>query len=191
MLYEDLMLLLIDRKTGRVRSGFSPPENALAGAVLMDLVNSGHVAFEPNGKKLQVVDPTPVNDPVLYEKYLENNYKLPEGEDPRITRVGLLLRRTSLDELPQFWNVLRGDMSLIGPRPVVPDELNEYGDKRRVLLSVKPGMSGAWAVRGRSRVGYPQRAAIELGYVQRWKLKADLSILWRTLPAVVTRRGAH
>jgi lipopolysaccharide/colanic/teichoic acid biosynthesis glycosyltransferase len=131
------------------------------------------------------------NDPELYARYVKNNYKLPDGEDPRITRLGRLLRKTSLDELPQFWNVLRGEMSLIGPRPVVPDELNEYGDKRRILLSVKPGMSGAWAIVGRGEVGYPHRAAIELGYVQRWRLKADLSILWRTLPAVVTRRGAH
>jgi lipopolysaccharide/colanic/teichoic acid biosynthesis glycosyltransferase len=130
-------------------------------------------------------------DPVLHAKYVANNYKLPEGEDPRITAVGRLLRKTSLDELPQFWNVLRGEMSLIGPRPVVPDELDEYGEKRRVLLSVKPGMSGAWAIIGRSRVGYPQRAAIELRYVRRWRLGSDLSILWRTLPAVLTRRGAH
>jgi exopolysaccharide production protein ExoY len=105
--------------------------------------------------------------------------------------VGYLLRKTSLDELPQFWNVLRGDMSLIGPRPVVPDELNEYGEKRRVLLSVKPGISGAWAVSGRSRVAYPARASIEVRYVQRWGLWEDVSILWRTLPAVITRRGAH
>ncbi|MGH7515382.1 MAG: sugar transferase [Gemmatimonadales bacterium] len=130
-------------------------------------------------------------DPVLHAKYVANNFKLPEGEDPRITRMGRLLRITSLDELPQFWNVLRGEMALIGPRPVVPDELNEYGEKRRVLLSVKPGMTGAWAIIGRSRVGYPQRAAIELGYVSGWRFKEDLSILWRTLPAVLTRRGAH
>lgn len=131
------------------------------------------------------------SDPVLHAEYVKNNYKLPEGQDPRITRMGHLLRKTSLDELPQFWNVLRGDMSLIGPRPVVPDELNEYGEKRRVLLSVKPGMSGAWAITGRSRVGYPQRAAIEVRYVRRWGLWADLAILWRTVPAVVGRRGAH
>ena len=130
-------------------------------------------------------------DPALYSKYVANNFKLPDGEDPRITRVGRLLRKTSLDELPQLWNVLRGDMSLIGPRPVVPDELNEYGERRRMLLSVKPGMSGAWAVKGRSRVGYPDRAAIELGYVSRWRLGEDLSLLWKTLPAVLTRRGAH
>jgi exopolysaccharide production protein ExoY len=131
------------------------------------------------------------SDPVLHAEYVRNNYKLPEGQDPRITRVGCLLRKTSLDELPQFWNVLRGDMSLIGPRPVVPDELNEYGEKRRVLLSVKPGISGAWAVSGRSRVAYPARASIEVRYVQRWGLWQDVSILWRTLPAVITRRGAH
>jgi exopolysaccharide production protein ExoY len=131
------------------------------------------------------------NDPVLFSEYVKHNYKLPEHQDPRITRVGRVLRKTSLDELPQLWNVLRGDMSLIGPRPVVPDELNEYGGKCRVLLSVKPGMTGAWAITGRSSVGYPQRADIELGYVRRWRLGADLSILWRTVPAVLTRRGAH
>jgi exopolysaccharide production protein ExoY len=131
------------------------------------------------------------NDPALNAKYVQNNYKLPDGEDPRITRVGRILRKTSLDELPQLWNVFRGDMSLIGPRPVVPEELNEYGEKRRVLLSVKPGMSGAWAVTGRSSVGYPHRAAIELHYVRRWRLLRDLSILFRTLPAVIARRGAH
>jgi lipopolysaccharide/colanic/teichoic acid biosynthesis glycosyltransferase len=131
------------------------------------------------------------NDPVLHARYVKNNYKLPDGEDPRITRVGRFLRKSSLDELPQFWNVLRGDMALIGPRPVVPDELNEYGVQRRVLLSVKPGMSGAWAVTGRSRIAYPERAKIELRYVQRWWLWEDVSILWRTLPAILTRRGAH
>ena len=131
------------------------------------------------------------SDPAMYSEYVRNNYKLPEGRDPRITRVGRLLRKTSLDELPQLWNVLRGDMSLIGPRPVVADELTEYGGHRRMLLSVKPGITGEWAITGRSSVGYPQRAAIEIGYVRRWRLSADLSILWRTFPAVLTRRGAH
>jgi lipopolysaccharide/colanic/teichoic acid biosynthesis glycosyltransferase len=139
------------------------------------------------------VDAEPLlrSDPAMYSEYVRNNYKLPEGRDPRITRVGRLLRKTSLDELPQLWNVLRGDMSLIGPRPVVPDELTEYGGHRRVLLSVKPGITGEWAITGRSNVGYPQRAAIEIGYVRRWRLIADLAILWRTVPSVLTRRGAH
>jgi len=131
------------------------------------------------------------SDPAMYSEYVRNNYKLPDGRDPRITRVGRLLRKTSLDELPQLWNVLRGDMSLIGPRPVVPDELTEYGGQRRMLLSVKPGITGEWAITGRSAVGYPRRAEIEIGYVRRWRLSADLSILWRTFPAVLTRRGAH
>jgi exopolysaccharide production protein ExoY len=130
-------------------------------------------------------------DPVLRSQYMSNNFKIPEGSDPRITRLGHFLRRSSLDELPQLLNVLRGEMSLVGPRPVVPDELAEYGETRTVLLSLRPGMAGAWAVNGRSRVGYPHRAAIELGYVRSWRLKLDLSILWRTLPAVLTRRGAH
>jgi exopolysaccharide production protein ExoY len=130
-------------------------------------------------------------DPVLHTEYVRNNFKLPEGRDPRITRLGRILRRTSLDELPQLWNVVRGDMSLVGPRPVVPDELGQYGDKSRVLLSLKPGMAGAWAVSGRSRVGYPERSKIELGYVRGWRFGLDFSILWRTLPAVLARRGAH
>jgi exopolysaccharide production protein ExoY len=131
------------------------------------------------------------SDPLLRSRYEANNFKIPEGSDPRITRLGHFLRRTSLDELPQLLNVLRGEMSLVGPRPVVPEELVQYGETHTVLLSLKPGMAGAWAVNGRSRVGYPRRAAIELGYVRSWRLKLDLSILWRTLPAVITRRGAH
>jgi len=130
-------------------------------------------------------------DPVLHAQYVKNNFKLPDGRDPRITRLGRLLRSTSLDELPQLWNVLRGDMSLVGPRPVVPDELDQYGERRRVLLSLKPGMAGAWAVNGRSRVGYPHRAKIELGYVCNWRFGLDFLILLRTLPAVLARRGAH
>jgi lipopolysaccharide/colanic/teichoic acid biosynthesis glycosyltransferase len=130
-------------------------------------------------------------DPVLLAQYIGNNYKLPEGHDPRITRLGRLLRSSSLDELPQLWNVLRGDMSLVGPRPVVPDELEEYGERRPVLLSLKPGMAGAWAVNGRSRVGYPHRAKIELSYVCNWRFGLDLLILLRTLPAVLARRGAY
>jgi exopolysaccharide biosynthesis polyprenyl glycosylphosphotransferase len=130
-------------------------------------------------------------DPQLYAIYRHNNFKLPEALDPRITRIGRLLRLTSLDELPQLWNVLRGEMSLVGPRPVVPEELDEYREGATVLLSFKPGMSGAWAVLGRSRVGYPERAEVELAYVRQWRFGLDLSILARTVPAVLLRRGAH
>lgn len=130
------------------------------------------------------------SDPALLAGYLRNNFKLPAGQDPRITGVGRFLRTTSLDELPQFWNVVRGDMSLVGPRPVVPDELDQYGEESRLLLSVRPGIAGAWAVNGRSRVGYPLRANIELAYVRNWDLSLDLSILARAVPVVLSRRDA-
>jgi lipopolysaccharide/colanic/teichoic acid biosynthesis glycosyltransferase len=130
-------------------------------------------------------------DPELYERYVQNDFKLPEGQDPRITSLGRVIRRTSIDELPQLWNVLRGEMSLVGPRPLVPDELNRYGDGAAVLLALKPGVSGAWAVNGRSTVAYPQRADIELTYVRNWRLGVDLSILARTVPAVFRHYGAH
>jgi exopolysaccharide production protein ExoY len=110
--------------------------------------------------------------------------------DPRVTRVGAWLRKLSLDELPQLWNVLVGDMSLVGPRPVVPEELDHYGDGAFLFLSLKPGMTGAWAVQGRSHVGYPDRVDIELAYIREWSLAADLAILLQTVPAVLERRGA-
>jgi lipopolysaccharide/colanic/teichoic acid biosynthesis glycosyltransferase len=127
------------------------------------------------------------SDEALYEAYLNNNYKIPEERDPRITRIGRVLRRTSLDELPQFWNVLVGDMSLVGPRPVVPPELEHYpGARRRLLLSMRPGLTGAWAVSGRHGVGYPERADIELAYVREWSLRTDLMVLIKTLRAVLS-----
>lgn len=130
-------------------------------------------------------------DPKLYAEYLRKNFKLPEDRDPRITRVGRFLRKTSLDEFPQLWNVVRGEMSLVGPRPIVPAELGQYGERAALFLSVKPGISGAWAVNGRSLVGYPDRADMELAYVRGWRVGLDFSILARTVPAVFARRGAH
>ena len=126
----------------------------------------------------------------MYRRYVACNYKLPDTEDPRLTRLGRVLRRTSLDELPQLWNVLRGEMSLVGPRPVVPDEVREYGEYARLLLRVKPGLTGAWQVSGRSAVGYPERARLDLAYVAGRSLADDLRILARTIPAVLGRRGA-
>ena len=130
-------------------------------------------------------------DPALYGEYVRNNYKLSDRNDPRLTGVGRLLRKTSLDELPQLINVLRGEMSLVGPRPIVPDELGEYGPGAADFLSLKPGMTGAWGVNGRSEVGYPDRANMELEYVRTWSLGRDLWILLRTAPVVLMRRGAH
>jgi exopolysaccharide production protein ExoY len=130
------------------------------------------------------------NDPELYERYRQNHFKIPEDLDPRTTSLGRFLRETSLDELPQLWNVLRGDMSLVGPRPVVEDELAMYGNTVELLLSVPPGITGAWAVSGRHNVGYPERCAVELSYVRNWRLSEDLRIALRTV-RVVSRVQWH
>lgn len=127
----------------------------------------------------------------LYRRYVENNFKLPEAEDPRITRLGRFLRKTSLDELPQLLNVIKGDMSLVGPRPVVEPELEMYRGHIPTFLSVKPGVTGLWQVSGRSDVGFPERAEMDLEYVRRWSLLKDLWILLMTGPTVLMRTGAH
>lgn len=131
------------------------------------------------------------NDVVLYEKYLSNNYKLEPSEDPRITRFGCLIRRTSLDELPQFINVLKGDMSLVGPRPVLREELLEYKEKSDKFLSVKPGITGYWQINGRSNIGYPNRVDIELYYVENKCIKLDILILIKTFLRVFRKVGAY
>jgi exopolysaccharide biosynthesis polyprenyl glycosylphosphotransferase len=130
-------------------------------------------------------------DPDLYGRYVANNYKLADSEDPRISRIGAFLRRTSLDELPQLINVLKGDMTLVGPRPIVPRELEMYAPYHDLLLSVRPGLTGQWQVSGRSDVPYPQRAHMDLDYVTGNSVGEDFSIMVRTLPSVVRRRGAH
>lgn len=131
------------------------------------------------------------SDPELYKKYIENNYKLEPDEDPRITRLGRFLRRTSLDELPQLINVLKGEMSIVGPRPVVHEELQEYDQLIFDFLSVKPGITGYWQVSGRSDAGYPERVDIELYYVYNQSLALDFKILLKTIVAVLKREGAY
>jgi len=130
------------------------------------------------------------NNPDVYRKYLENDYKLPEGEDPRITKIGRFLRKTSLDELPQFLNVLIGDMSLVGPRPIVPEELREYGEKKSKFLMMKPGITGIWQVSGRSELKYPERTEVELKYIQVQSFSFDLRVLFKTVNCVLKRQGA-
>ena len=130
-------------------------------------------------------------DKELYEKYLRNNYKLEPHEDPRITNLGRFLRKTSLDEIPQLINVLKGEMSLVGPRPVVEEELKEYGMEVSKFLSVKPGITGYWQVSGRSEVGYPERVDVELFYVYNQSLLLDIVILVKTVFMVLLRKGAY
>lgn len=130
-------------------------------------------------------------DHELYQKYLRNNYKLEPHEDPRITNLGHFLRKRSLDEIPQLINVLKGEMSLVGPRPVVVEELREYEDRVNEFLSVKPGMTGYWAVSGRSNVDYPERADLELYYVYNQSLVLDVRIIVKTFLIVLLKKGAY
>ena len=121
-------------------------------------------------------------------KEWKENFKL--KNDPRITRVGKFLRNTSLDELPQLINIFVGHMSLVGPRPIVEEELEWYGEKKSVLLSVRPGLTGWWATNGRSEVSYPERCDYELYYVYNCSLLLDIKILFKTFSAVFSRKGA-
>jgi lipopolysaccharide/colanic/teichoic acid biosynthesis glycosyltransferase len=124
-------------------------------------------------------------EPLLKLQYVANGFKLPNGKDPRITREGRWLRRTYLDEVPQLFNVLDGSMSLIGPRPIVPDELVHYGGEGDELLRTKPGIVGAWTSHGRRRPDYPERARVELEYVRNRSTRRDLAIMLRSIPVVL------
>jgi lipopolysaccharide/colanic/teichoic acid biosynthesis glycosyltransferase len=126
-------------------------------------------------------------DPQLRQKF-EEKFKL--EDDPRITPLGACLRRTSLDELPQLFHVLRGEMSLVGPRPIVEDELSKYSIYAKKLLSVKPGLSGLWQVCGRSDTTYPQRVMMDMHYIDHRCLRLDLRLLLLTASAVVRKSGA-
>ena len=121
-------------------------------------------------------------------KEYKENYKL--SNDPRITKVGKILRRASLDELPQLINIIKGDLSIIGPRPVVEEELKKYGDNARKFLSVTPGLTGYWAANGRSCTSYEHRKEMELFYVDNISFKLDLKIFFKTIETVIKREGA-
>ncbi len=112
-------------------------------------------------------------------------------EDPRITKTGKFLRRFSLDELPQLWNVLKGEMSLVGPRPALPSEVEQFDDWTRNRMKVKPGMTGLWQVSGRAETSFSDYVRYDLFYIQNWSLSLDLWILWRTFRAVLSTEGAH
>jgi exopolysaccharide production protein ExoY len=127
----------------------------------------------------------------LYDTYVATGYKLPVADECRVTRVGRVLRKTSLDELPQLINVLRGEMSLVGPRPVVPAELDSYGELAHCYLSVEPGITGLWQVSGRSHIRFPERAHLDRDYFHGRSLRMDLAILARTPRAVIRGDGAY
>jgi exopolysaccharide production protein ExoY len=118
-----------------------------------------------------------------------NNQKL--QDDPRVTRIGKIMRRTSLDELPQLFNILKGEMSLVGPRPIVVEEIAKYQEHFYVYASGRPGLTGLWQVKGRNETTYAERVAFDVEYVRNWSLKRDVAIVLMTVKRVLEGRGAY
>lgn len=123
------------------------------------------------------------------KKEFRENYKL--QDDPRVTKIGKILRKTSLDELPQILNILKGDLSIIGPRPVIKRELEKYENNKEKFLSVKPGLTGFWAANGRSDITYSERVQMELYYIDHMSLKMDIKIFFKTIISVIKKEGAR
>jgi len=122
------------------------------------------------------------------KKYYEKYHKY--ENDPRITKIGKILRSTSLDELPQIFNVLKGDMSFIGPRPYLPNEILKLKEYKYIILSVKPGITGLWQVSGRNNLTFKARIKLDLFYVKNWSIKLDFIILLKTIKVVILKKGA-
>jgi len=141
-----------------------------------------------------------VNNDTILEEFLGNNpevktdwelYAKIRGEDPRVTKMGRLLRKFSLDELPQFINVLKGEMSLVGARPYLPQEKEKMAECADTILLAYPGITGLWQVSGRNELDFSQRVQIEVWYVRNWSLWLDISILFRTIPVALRASGAY
>jgi Undecaprenyl-phosphate galactose phosphotransferase WbaP len=161
----------------------------------------GHLRIGQYGKRFQclkfrtmvpnadhVLDALLEHDPKAREEWARD-FKL--KNDPRITSIGAFLRQTSLDELPQLWNVLKGEMSLVGPRPIIEEELERYGDQVGYYLEAPPGMTGLWQISGRNDTGYEDRVALDCWYVRNWSLWYDLVVLVKTIRVVLGRHGAY
>ncbi len=178
-------------------------------ALLITLEDGGHFLYSHervgrNGMKFRLykfrsmvknADELLFSNPELYKQMRSGTHKL--TDDPRVTRIGRFIRKSSLDEIPQFWNVLKGEMSFVGPRAVQPDELERYhtehpenGTSLKLLLSVKPGITGLWQVTGRSTVSFDERIRIESNYAKNRCLLLDLWIIARTPLAVLQAKGA-
>ncbi len=156
-----------------------------------------HKRVGKNGKEIGIYKfrSMVVNADALIEKFtpeqkeeFQKNFKL--ENDPRITKIGKFLRKTSLDELPQLFNILKGDLSIVGPRPIMEVETEIYGKYRDMLLSVKPGLTGFWAANGRSDTSYKKRRAMEIYYVKNRSLLFDIKIIFKTIISVFTGKGA-
>ena len=145
---------------------------------------------------ISAITPTPIpkegailaNDPVRAAEW-EKDRKF--TDDPRVTKFGKFLRKTSLDELPQLWNIFTGEMSFVGPRPVTEPELQKYGNFADYVLSVKPGLSGMWQISGRSDTGYEERINLDTYYIQNWSIWLDIWIIIKTIWVVLKGKGAY
>ena len=172
-------------------------------AVAIKLESKGPVFFEhkrigKNGKEIKILKFRSMVDNAedLIKKFtpeqmkeFKQNFKL--ENDPRVTKFGKFLRKTSLDELPQLINIIRGDLSIIGPRPVILPELEKYENNKRKFLSITPGLTGYWAANGRSNTSYEQRMQMELYYIDNISLKLDLKIFFKTILSVLKKEGAR
>jgi len=161
-----------------------------------------HERIGRHGKKFKVIKfrSMVVNADKILEEYLAHNEKAREEwlatrklkNDPRITRIGKFLRKYSLDELPQLWNVLKGEMSLVGPRPVARDELVQFYKKNTIYyILVRPGMTGLWQISGRSDTSYDERIRLDVHYVKNWSIFLDFKILLKTAQIVLLGKGAY
>ena len=171
-------------------------------AIIIKLDSKGPVFFRhkrigKNGKMIGVYKfrSMVINAEELIKKFTpeqkaeyEKNFKL--DNDPRITKIGKILRKTSLDELPQLINILIGNMSIVGPRPIVTGEIDKYGDQKDKFLSMTPGLTGYWQASGRSDVEYDERIKMELYYIDHCSLWLDIKIIFKTFFAVIKRKGA-
>jgi lipopolysaccharide/colanic/teichoic acid biosynthesis glycosyltransferase len=141
-----------------------------------------HVDAEKQLKRVLVTDPAAAEEWAASQKL---------SNDPRVTKIGRFLRRSSLDEMPQLFNVLRAEMSLVGPRPIVPAEIERYGGDIEYYYEARPGLTGLWQVSGRSDASYASRVKLDVWYVRNWTLWHDIAILFKTIPAVFLQRGAR
>lgn len=131
-----------------------------------------------------------LNKDAQLKKEWEASYKL--KKDPRVTPIGTFLRKTSLDEFPQFWNVLKGDLSIVGPRPVIRDEMIKYyGEKAAKILSIRPGLTGLWQVSGRSDTSYSKRVLLDEEYINNQSLALDIKLVLKTIPVMISSKGAY
>ncbi len=174
---------------------------AVITAILIKLTSKGHVLYKSkrvgkNGRLFTfykfrtMYTGSDELRSVLIEKYSKDGIEIKLKDDPRVTMIGRFSRKTSMDEIPQLYNVLRGDMSLVGPRPPMPDEVEKYSIRQRRRISMKPGITCLWQVGGRSRLSFDDRVKLDLEYIDNWSLKLDFVILLKTVPAVLFTKGA-